>query len=414
MSTGYLQLDGVRGVTNQRRLAGGLSFDGATTGAKVTHTIASIGTIDFTLRTKIRVPTATPATRMGLAYIGTSLTTYLAARGFMLFLNTSGGISAVIVGATTADLRTAASTGLDLITAYGGKQVDIAVTRDGDALAIYLNGVAVSFDETTAGDGPFWSDTITSTYLIVGQGTTTTLFNSSIYNVDFFNRTLTAAELLYLVDNDFIESEKWGTLTGTTSGTITTGKRYRITTFVAGDVFTNVGAASNATGVEFIATGATPTTWTNGSTVNQIGALMSADMTIGVGVQIPDRSSNNFHGRISATGTAHTVAQSIARAIYTIAADGYLGGSDTACVPATAIITSITAYAAGTPTLTVGDDAGADDNVVASVALSAGLNDLTLLKRTLTTGVDGRVAVDFAAAGEAVTFTIYYFVPASY
>ena len=59
-----------------------------------------------------------------------------------------------------------------------------------------------------------------------------------------------------------------------TSGTLITtdlitrrGGVYRISAFVAGDDFTNVGAASNATGVLFRATGATPTTWTNGSTL---------------------------------------------------------------------------------------------------------------------------------------------------
>lgn len=56
-----------------------------------------------------------------------------------------------------------------------------------------------------------------------------------------------------------------------TSGSLITGVSYTISNFVAGDVFTNVGAASNATGVSFTASGTTPTTWTNGSTliVNQ-------------------------------------------------------------------------------------------------------------------------------------------------
>jgi hypothetical protein len=50
-----------------------------------------------------------------------------------------------------------------------------------------------------------------------------------------------------------------------TSGSLVIDQRYIITNFVAGDDFTNVGAASNATGVIFQATGTTPTTWTNGS-----------------------------------------------------------------------------------------------------------------------------------------------------
>jgi hypothetical protein len=59
-----------------------------------------------------------------------------------------------------------------------------------------------------------------------------------------------------------------------TSGTLTVGVTYRITGFVTGDDFTNVGAASNADDVEFVATGTTPTTWTNSSEVTQIDATV--------------------------------------------------------------------------------------------------------------------------------------------
>ena len=55
-----------------------------------------------------------------------------------------------------------------------------------------------------------------------------------------------------------------------TTGALVVGKRYTLTTFVAGDDFTNVGAASNESGVSFTATGTAPTTWTNGSTVTQV------------------------------------------------------------------------------------------------------------------------------------------------
>jgi hypothetical protein len=65
----------------------------------------------------------------------------------------------------------------------------------------------------------------------------------------------------------------FGTLHGntiptySTSGLLVIGQIYTITDFQPGDNFTNVGAASNATGQTFIATGTTPTTWTNFSTV---------------------------------------------------------------------------------------------------------------------------------------------------
>lgn len=55
-----------------------------------------------------------------------------------------------------------------------------------------------------------------------------------------------------------------------TGGTLIVGLEYVITTYVSGDDFTNVGAASNASGVRFVATGTTPTTWSNGSTVGNL------------------------------------------------------------------------------------------------------------------------------------------------
>jgi hypothetical protein len=92
-----------------------------------------------------------------------------------------------------------------------------------------------------------------------------------------------------------------------TSGTLTTGKRYQIQTFVAGDVFTNVGAATNETGVLFTAAGTTPTTWTNGSTLLEITtdlsyAITAADLqtalnllasiTLAAGVTVSGESPN--------------------------------------------------------------------------------------------------------------------------
>lgn len=63
-----------------------------------------------------------------------------------------------------------------------------------------------------------------------------------------------------------------------TSGLLIIGNRYIITAFVTGDDFTNVGAASNATGIVFIATGATPTTWTHSSTLQQM--TLQANMVL--------------------------------------------------------------------------------------------------------------------------------------
>lgn len=64
-----------------------------------------------------------------------------------------------------------------------------------------------------------------------------------------------------------------------TSGSLIVGDTYTIKTFVAGDNFTNVGAGSNSSGVTFIATGTTPTTWTNSSIlVNSGGEAVNQDL----------------------------------------------------------------------------------------------------------------------------------------
>jgi hypothetical protein len=59
------------------------------------------------------------------------------------------------------------------------------------------------------------------------------------------------------------------------SGTLTSSTVYKIVEYKSGDNFTNVGASSNATGVQFTASGATPTTWTNGSRLVAVPTVAS-------------------------------------------------------------------------------------------------------------------------------------------
>lgn len=57
-----------------------------------------------------------------------------------------------------------------------------------------------------------------------------------------------------------------------TSGVLVVGVTYTITTFVAGDDFINVGG-TNVNGNVFVATGTTPTTWTNSSSLQASGVV---------------------------------------------------------------------------------------------------------------------------------------------
>ena len=64
-----------------------------------------------------------------------------------------------------------------------------------------------------------------------------------------------------------------------TSGTLTVGLRYRMNDWKTADDFVNVGAPSNADGIEFTAIGTTPTTWTAGS-VLQVLPLYNYDKIV--------------------------------------------------------------------------------------------------------------------------------------
>ncbi len=84
-----------------------------------------------------------------------------------------------------------------------------------------------------------------------------------------------------------------------TAGTITNGVKYLIQDYVVGDDFTNIGAASNATGVMFTSTGTTPTTWTKGSSLCAASSLAEAAASGSVVYCYPTANHVNRPTRIS-------------------------------------------------------------------------------------------------------------------
>mgnify|MGYP006318116807 CR=1 FL=1 len=94
------------------------------------------------------------------------------------------------------------------------------------------------------------------------------------------------------IDTDLFDVSKHETQT---SGVLEVGVSYTIITFVAGDNFTNVGG-TNVTGAIFTATGTTPTTYTNGSTlakyVTQSYTYAELKSGLGLGSKIYKASLN--------------------------------------------------------------------------------------------------------------------------
>lgn len=141
---------------------------------------------------------------------------------------------------------------------------------NGTLLSLYKDGELVD-SESLTGPGVITFITSGSFYALIGGGS-----GFSGFEAKSFNRALTAAEVArYSRGEPPRFSDVVTSLAAVTSGTLVDRKRYRILSYVAGDNFTNIGASSNASGVEFIATGSTPTTWTNGSSLEMIGQVSS-------------------------------------------------------------------------------------------------------------------------------------------
>jgi len=122
---------------------------------------------------------------------------------------------------------------------------------------------------------------------------------SNISQVLRFNLALTATEMKALSSGAPVPYKYLGaSQIALTSGTLVPGKQYTIDTFVAGDDFANVGG-TNVTGNSFVATGTTPTTWTNASSLRRVGCVLQLEQP-GIGHnQWLDDSGNELHGFVN-------------------------------------------------------------------------------------------------------------------
>lgn len=171
---------------------------------------------------------------------------------------------------------------------------NLVFTYDGSDKKLYIDGI---LDKThNIGDVEFSSMANPLTF-----GQTSGGISGEYYNVYIYNRALTASEVKALSSGAPVAYADIGAdNVNVSSGTLTLGKRYRIVDFNIGDDFVNVGG-TNVTGNEFIATGTTPTNWTNSSVLKRIGAVGQWEQDgIRTNTWI-DKSGNNNNGIVSGT-----------------------------------------------------------------------------------------------------------------
>ena len=275
---------------------GGYLMDGVNDYVVVTtNDNLNFGTGDFTVEL-LFVLNALPAAEKWILAKGRGGTSR---PGYSFFIASNGKLNVVLQDtATTSDLTIEALT-LSANTLY---HIVAVFDRDGN-LTVYSNGTSVktadiSGRNTAVGDG-FWNLTFGS-YSSGSDNIAARFFMSRLWN-----RALSASEVLDAYQNgrppSYVKkyADRGANNTALTSGTLTIGKRYRLKDFITGDDFTNIGAASNADGVEFIATGTTPTTWTNSSEVVQIGCVAEFMPNNAGRLGWIDSSSNQLSGATS-------------------------------------------------------------------------------------------------------------------
>jgi hypothetical protein len=179
---------------------------------------------------------------------------------------------------------------------------------DNTTLTTYIDGVAGATGSLSGGSIQNNADKLGIGREISSTDTYWGAYDGQISQVRLHNRALSAAEVRASYNGQAVPYEYvGGSQDEQTSGTLTIGKSYRLKDWITSDDFTNVGAASNADGVEFTATGTTPTTWSNSSKVVQIGCVAEY-LPSGINsTQWVDTSGNNLHGTTStATAVNHT------------------------------------------------------------------------------------------------------------
>ncbi len=183
-------------AVNARAPRQALAFDGtASTRVYSTLTNQNIGTDAYSLVTTLRIPTTAPTTADGVLCLSASATTADAASSLEVSLQSSGALrftqkNSANTGGIYSDVS-------GVLAAFSGKVITLAVTRNGTTLAAYINGVAQTVPAgTTYGSSPGdFSQTVASTYLLIGFAASAYVWRGPIYAASLYNLALSAADV---------------------------------------------------------------------------------------------------------------------------------------------------------------------------------------------------------------------------
>jgi hypothetical protein len=199
----------------------GVAFDGATTGTRVvsTTTTQPISTGDFSVWIRCKIPSVSSTNQDPLFALGsTSAADGSGAYGLLFRVLTSSNLVDLLIrdssgGSSGAGAGNASATFTHAN--YAGQVVDFVITRTGSTIAIYANGTSLSVSYTNQSNlaNPIGNwPTATTQYFGVGASTTTP-YRDAIYRSVLFNRALSAADVVDLIETGVNPADQWGTQT---------------------------------------------------------------------------------------------------------------------------------------------------------------------------------------------------------
>jgi hypothetical protein len=172
-----------------RGVRGGVYFYGVSGSKCLVVTKKTIGTGGFSIWIGATIPSA--AADVGLGGFSSSTTLV---DSFGLRITSGGALRVTIFGATTSDFRYAEVAGV--VTNYGGKAVDVMVTRDDvtGAIAVYINGaIATVGADVTGGSAPAWAATVNATNFLLGLHDATQAYSGRIFECKALSFAASAA-----------------------------------------------------------------------------------------------------------------------------------------------------------------------------------------------------------------------------
>jgi len=200
--SGSLSVQGVDVYSPIRAAASdyaGVTFDGATSGTRVTSTLTgqSIGTGDFSIWCRFKVTSSSGRAPFSLIVDGPNYLGLVSASGNYFLDKVIGGVSS---GGSIAGFTGAA---------FSGQIVDFVLVRSAGVFSVYVNGTQYTLTNTTGNI----SLSAAANLRVGGYFVASQVYDQPIYRSAVFNRALSAADIADLIANGINPADQWGTQT---------------------------------------------------------------------------------------------------------------------------------------------------------------------------------------------------------